>query len=78
MKEVFKFGKEQWHEKGYTTTDPKKEATYSLEEKWIGYKLAVYDMPLQIQSILLIILATIIVVIQGYQEQIRIILPELN
>jgi len=41
-----KFGKEQWHEKGYTTTDPKKEATYSLEGKWIGYKLAVYDMPL--------------------------------
>jgi hypothetical protein len=40
-----KFGKEQWHEKGYTSTDSKR-ATYSLEGKWVGYKLAVYDIPL--------------------------------
>jgi hypothetical protein len=38
------FGKEQWHENGFVSTDEKINVTSPLKGKWIGFKLAMYNL----------------------------------
>jgi hypothetical protein len=37
------FGKEQWHENGFVSTDAKINVTSPLKGRWIGFKLAMYN-----------------------------------
>ena len=38
------FGKEQWHENGFVSTDTKINVTSPLKGKWIGFKLVMYNL----------------------------------
>jgi hypothetical protein len=39
------FGKEQWHENGFVSTDTKINVTSLLKGKWIGFKFVIYNLP---------------------------------
>ncbi|MFL6425165.1 MAG: hypothetical protein ACJ71R_16455 [Nitrososphaeraceae archaeon] len=38
------FGKEQWHENGFASTDTKINVTSPLQGKWIGFKFVLYNL----------------------------------
>jgi hypothetical protein len=38
------FGKEQWHENGFASTDTKINAASQLQGKWIGFKFVIYNL----------------------------------
>src|ERR671931_2471250 len=44
------FGKEQWHENGFVSTDTKINVTSPLKGKWIGFKFVMYNLHPEVSS----------------------------